>query len=267
MGNTKRLPMRLQAVALLSVCAVRLAAPGLAAAQATNPPPAVPPAATRPAVPTPPAAAPMAPATGAPGETAPGTASATPEPGAVEQPALPTYPASATPPEQAVGPDGQPLSSSSPMTPAAAEPTSPPAYVEPMTPAAGEVNIQAAPTIDEQLVSEPRSKLPSYIMWGVGGASLITGAVLGITALAAKSDFNDNPTYEAANRTEGRAIAADVALGLGAVLLITGTAFYLMPDSQESRPATATNTRRPTARLHLTPMLGRTNGGALTLQF
>jgi hypothetical protein len=137
----------------------------------------------------------------------------------------------------------------------------------PSTPSTGEVNIQAAPTIDEQLVNEPRSKVPSYVMWGVGGVSLITGAVLGITALTAKSDFNDNPTYDAADRVEGRAIAADVALGLGAVLLITGTAFYFLPDSQESRPATASNTKRPTARLHLTPMLGRTNGGALTLQF
>jgi hypothetical protein len=260
MGNTKRLPMRLQALALLSVCAVRLVAPGFASAQATNPPPAVPPAATPPAVPPPPAAA-IAPAQSQ-AQGAPGTAPATPEPGAADQPALPTYPPSATPPEQALGPDGQ-------VTPSAADPTSPPSYIEPMTPASGEVNIQAAPTIDEQLVAEPKSKLPSYLMWGVGGASLITGAVLGITALTAKSDFNDNPTYAAADRVEGRAIAADVALGLGAVLLITGTAFYLMPDSQESRPASATNTdtKRSTARLHLTPMLGRTNGGALTLQF
>lgn len=103
-------------------------------------------------------------------------------------------------------------------------------------------------------------------MWAVGGASLITGTVLGITALSAKSDFDDNPTYDAADKVEGRTIAADIAFGLSAVLLVTGTVFYFLPDSQESRP-TASNPKRPTARVQFAPMLGRTNGGAVSIQF
>lgn len=126
--------------------------------------------------------------------------------------------------------------------------------------------IEPAPPIDEQLAAEPKSKVPSYVMWAVGGASLITGTVLGISALTAKSDFDDNPTYDAADRVEGRAVAADIAFGAAAVLLVTGTVFYFLPDSQESRP-TASNTKRPTARWQVAPMLGRTNGGALSVQF
>jgi hypothetical protein len=151
--------------------------------------------------------------------------------------------------------------------PAAAEPTSPPAYVEPIQPPAEvPATIEAAPAIDEQLTSEPKSKVPSYVLWAVGGASLITGSVLGISALTAKSDFDDTPSYDAADKVEGRAVAADVALGLSAVLLVTGTIFYFLPDSQESRP-TAQNTKRPTTRWQVAPMLGRTNGGALSVQF
>jgi hypothetical protein len=126
--------------------------------------------------------------------------------------------------------------------------------------------IEAAPTIDEQLVTEPKSKVPSYVLWAVGGASLITGTVLGITALTAKTDFNDSPSYSGADRVEGRAVAADIAFGLSAVLLVTGTVFYFLPDSQESRP-TASNPKRPSARVQVAPMLGRVNGGALSVQF
>lgn len=103
-------------------------------------------------------------------------------------------------------------------------------------------------------------------MWAVGGASLITGTVLGISALTAKSDFDDKPSYDAADKVEGRAVAADIALGLSAVLLVTGTVFYFLPDAQAPRP-TAQNPKRPTARWQVAPMLGRTNGGALSVQF
>lgn len=181
-----------------------------------------------------------------------------PSPSVPEQ-TSPTYPSPASTAE------GQP------QIPAAAEASEPPDYGQPgampVTAGAYATTIEAAPTPrDEDLVAPPKSKLPSYIMWGIGGASLITGAVLGISALTAKSDFDEMPTYAAADRTEGRAVAADVAFGLSAVLLVTGTIFYFMPDSQESRP-TASHARRTRARLQVAPMFGRTNGGALRLQF
>jgi len=155
-----------------------------------------------------------------------------------------------------------------PTLPAAAEPTAPPAAIEPINaqPEPPPPVIEAAPLIDEQLANEPKSKVPSYVMWAVGGASLITGTVLGITALTAKSDFDDSPSYSAADKVEGRAVAADIAFGLSAVLLVTGTIFYFMPDSQESRP-TASNPKRPTARVQVAPMFGRLNGGAVSIQF
>jgi hypothetical protein len=229
-------------LALVGVCALQLAvAPSFVLAQApvTQPPPVTPPPTAAPATPVPP------PST----QPIPPPPSTTAAPPAVE----PTAP----PP---VYPGAEAAPGAEPGVPAAAEPAAPPAYVEPMTPPpeAPAPQIEAAPTIDEQLVTEPKSKVPSYVLWAVGGASLITGAVLGVTALSAKSDFDDNPSYDSADKVEGRAIAADVAFGLSAVALLTGTIWYFLPDTQ-TRPATA--------RLQVTPMLGRTNGGALTVKF
>jgi hypothetical protein len=244
-----------QALALAAVCAIEVGASGLVQAQAPAPvapapaqAPAQPPPAAAPTTP-PSAAAPAAPPVAAPVQAAPGAASpAAPVPGSTTE---------ITPP---------PADPSAPALPEAAEPTSPPAYVEPLQAPAEPATIEAAPTIDEQLALEPKSKVPSYVMWAVGGASLITGAVLGISALTAKSDFDDKPSYDAADKVEGRAVAADIALGLSAVLLVTGTVFYFLPDAQAPRP-TAQNPKRPTARWQVAPMLGRTNGGALSVQF
>jgi hypothetical protein len=110
------------------------------------------------------------------------------------------------------------------------------------------------------------SKLPSYVLWGLGGASLVAGAVLGVTALSAKSDYNDNPTYDAADRVEGRATVADVLLGLGVVLAITGTVFYFPIGASSAIPADkarAQSTRSPSASLQLAPMIGARVGGAM----
>lgn len=231
-----------QALALAAVCAIEVGASGLVQAQAA-PAPAQPPPAAEP-TPPPTAAAPVAQPTAEAPATAPDAPEAAPE--AAAEPAPPADP-------------------NAPAVPEAAEPTAPPAYVESVEPPV-EATIEPAPVIDEELTVEPKSKVPSYVMWAVGGASLITGTVLGISALTAKSDFDDNPSYEAADKVEGRAVAADVALGLSAVLLITGTVFYFLPDSQEARP-TAQNSKRPTARWQVAPLLGRTNGGALSIQF
>ena len=248
MRKTSRLQSA-QALALAAVCAVQVGAAGLVQAQSPAPtPPVVPPA--QPAAPQAPATAPTTaaePATQPPAaEPSQPAAEAAPVPGSTTELTAP---------------------SAEPALPPAAEPTSPPAYVEPMQPPDElPTTIEAAPAIDEQLALEPKSNVPSYVMWALGGASLITGTVFGVSALTAKSDFDDMPSYDAADRVEGRAVVADVALGLSAVLLVTGTVFYFLPDSQEPRP-TAQNTKRPTARWQVAPMLGRTNGGALSVQF
>jgi hypothetical protein len=122
----------------------------------------------------------------------------------------------------------------------------------------------AAPPAPEP---EEKPKIPSYLMWGIGGASLVVGTVFGIAALSSESDFNKNPTYSKADTVHKETIASDVGLGLGAVLLISGTVFYFV-DDKDSTTGQAKQKSAPLASVAVEPMLGRQiRGGTVTLRF
>jgi hypothetical protein len=105
-------------------------------------------------------------------------------------------------------------------------------------------------------------------MWGVGGASLITGAVFGGLALSAKSDFDKTPTYTDADTVHERSVVADVTLGLGVILVATATIFYFV----DGQPPPATTAKQPSnplvSRLSVSPTVGaHSKGAALSLVF
>ncbi|MET0384443.1 MAG: hypothetical protein ABW321_00720 [Polyangiales bacterium] len=222
-------------------------APARAAAQAA-PPPAPPlqaPAA-------PPAAPPVPPVQGpSPGGPPPTTTPPNPLP-----PAQPELVAPLSPPSAEEAPVQPP---NEPPLPAATAETS----AEPLPAATAEPLPAPDPVLAP--VEEHPSKLPSYILWGAGGASLIVGAIFGASALAAKSDFDDDPTYSHADSVERRALVADVALGLGLVLAVTGTVFFFTSDTKPEGTASAgrsTQASAHTPRLQLTPLLSPRGGGA-----
>jgi hypothetical protein len=116
-----------------------------------------------------------------------------------------------------------------------------------------------------------RSNVPSYILWGAGGASLIFGAVFGIAAVSAKNDFDDNPTLSKADDVRTRAVLADVGLGLGAILAITGTIFFLVDDQPSEGASHAMRGGRiahvPVG-VRVDPLVGaHAGGGVVTLRF
>ena len=124
----------------------------------------------------------------------------------------------------------------------------------------------------------PPSKIPSYILWGAAGASLIVGASFGFAALSAKSDFDDNPTYAKADSVHNRAVIADVGLGLGAILAITGTIFFFAENGSAATadnhggdrpiPRPASTAGRAVAQVHVVPLLSpNLGGGALSVRF
>jgi tetratricopeptide (TPR) repeat protein len=91
---------------------------------------------------------------------------------------------------------------------------------------------------------------PTAAMWAtgvIGAAGMVTGSVLGFMALSERSDFDDNPTAESADRGERLALFADVAFGVGAMALITGAVLYLTAGEAEGDAAA------DTARFQLTP--------------
>jgi tetratricopeptide (TPR) repeat protein len=85
-------------------------------------------------------------------------------------------------------------------------------------------------------------------LMGVGGAGLAVGAVFGVLALNAKSDFDavDRTAADAASRraslkvdVERNALVADIAIVAGAATAITGLVLFLLDDAEDSATSTA----------------------------
>ena len=113
-----------------------------------------------------------------------------------------------------------------------------------------------------------KPKLPAYVLWGAGGASLLVGTIFGIAAVTGESDYKDHPTYDKADSVHSRALVSDVGLGLGAILIATGTVFYFVSDSPSTSEARVHRATYPLARLELAPVVGlKTQGAAVTLKF
>lgn len=113
------------------------------------------------------------------------------------------------------------------------------------------------PTTVTTTTSEPPpapSKVPAYVTLGVAGAAAITGAIFGIQALSAKSDFDKSPTLRNADNVERNALIADMAFGIAFTLGITGV--VLLTTDEPSAPVVEQAT------LKLVPYVSRTSGGA-----
>ena len=228
-------------------------APATPTPPVTVPPPdASPPPATPPSSAAPPAAPPPA----APPPAAPPAAAAPP---------LTTVPAGPPTGEPSPPPTAAPPPTEAPPPAPPTEPTLIPAAPQPeLVPAPDIEPLSAPPLTPETAPAEQPSKIPAYVLWGAGGVSLIVGTIYGVSALSAKSDFDDKPTYSKADQVYDRSIGADVGFGLGLVLAITGTLFYFVADA----PATPTEQARNPSKPRTTPTLSsRAGGGALTLHF
>lgn len=114
--------------------------------------------------------------------------------------------------------------------------------------------------------AEKRSMVPAFVTLGIAAAGAAVGTVFGLQALSAKSDFEDNPTTEAADDTERNALIADMAFGVAITLGVTG---IVLLTSGDDAPPDATGRRTTTpVKLELDTYAGRTGGGgALRLTF
>jgi len=119
------------------------------------------------------------------------------------------------------------------------------------------------------------SKVPSYILWGVAGTSLLVGAGFGFAALAGKADFDDNPTSSRADYVHSMAVISDVGFGLGVILAVTGTVFFFA-DSPEGTgtqalnhgPKRAQREGASVAHLQMAPLVSpNAGGGVVSFQF
>jgi len=86
------------------------------------------------------------------------------------------------------------------------------------------------------LTSEAQGpRVMTYAIGGFGAASLATGAVFGVLALRAKSDYEDRPTFGGKQSVDRDGVLADVFLGTGAIALVGAYLYHRsMSESPES---------------------------------
>jgi len=85
---------------------------------------------------------------------------------------------------------------------------------------------------------EPERSAPvlPWALVGVGAAGMGVGAVFGLLALDAKSDFDAGATADKASTVETRALVADIALFGGAAVAVTGV-ILLLVDGADAAPS------------------------------
>jgi hypothetical protein len=108
---------------------------------------------------------------------------------------------------------------------------------------------------------EKKSKVPAYVTLGIAGVGAIVGTIFGIQALSAQSDFDENPTTEAADDVERNALIADMAFGVAITLGVTGIVLLTSASDDPETPA-ATRPAPRRARLNVAPVISPTGGGA-----
>lgn len=106
---------------------------------------------------------------------------------------------------------------------------------------------------------ESPSNIPAYVTLGIAGAGVVLGIVFGVQALGAKSDFDDDPTIDNADKAERNALIADMSFGValtfgitGAVLLFSNMASDDEPEDEELEASFVPE---------VTPLAGTEGGG------
>ncbi len=79
-----------------------------------------------------------------------------------------------------------------------------------------------------------------WALSGVAAASLLTGTILGFTALKQEQDYRNNPNLETADKGERLALFADVSFGIAALSAITALTVFLTTKNKKKRRERAT---------------------------
>ena len=107
---------------------------------------------------------------------------------------------------------------------------------------------------------EKRSKVPAYVTLGIAGAGAVVGTFFGIKALSAKSDFDDNPTVDNADRTDRNALIADMSFAVALTFGVTGAVLLFGGDDKPAQQQTATTKLYKPV---VAPFVGPTGGGGV----
>src|SRR5690606_5547625 len=104
------------------------------------------------------------------------------------------------------------------------------------------------------------SNIPAYVTLGIAGAGVVLGVVFGVQALSAKSDFDEEPTIDNADKAERNALIADMSCGVALTFGITG-AVLLISNLASGDDEADTEAVEATLIPEVTPIAGTEGGG------
>lgn len=121
-----------------------------------------------------------------------------------------------------------------------------------------EVVVEEAEPDDGFEQEERTARRAVWALSGISAATLLTGTILGFTALQQEQNYRNDPSLETANKGDKLALLADVSFGIAALSAITALTIFLTTKNKKKRR------ERATARLRFET---RGSGAAATFRF
>ncbi|MCZ6806634.1 MAG: PEGA domain-containing protein [Deltaproteobacteria bacterium] len=118
--------------------------------------------------------------------------------------------------------------------------------------------VEEAEPEDDFEQEERTARRAVWALSGVSAAALLTGTILGFTALKQEESYRNNPTLETADKGKRLALFADVSFGIAALSAITALTVFLTTKNKKKRR------EQDTARLRFET---RGPGAAATFRF
>ncbi len=93
-------------------------------------------------------------------------------------------------------------------------------------------SVENAPAEPAALAPLPPRETAMWAMVGVAGLGAIAGGVFGLTALGEETRYDDNPSQQALDRGETRALASDICFGIAGAAAVTAIILWLTDDDE-----------------------------------
>lgn len=100
---------------------------------------------------------------------------------------------------------------------------------------------------------EARSMVPAYVLFGLAGASAVTGAIFGVIVAGDKARYEDQPTDANADAFYRDGLAANIAVGAAITFGIAGVGYLLAPEADPRKKGALPPSRRFAAAPYASP--------------
>ncbi len=112
--------------------------------------------------------------------------------------------------------------------------------------------VVAPPVAVPPRASEPASRTPSFVLFGLAGAGAVLGVAFAGVGFSAQSDYDKTPTVDGADKIDRNALIADICFGSAVLLGTAGLVTLLQKDPTPSTTGVFLSPRVGTTRAMMT---------------